>query len=116
MLGALGDLGVALQAVALGLAAAAPPSVPSTGCPAAVSVPARFRVDRHVQRSGDSGSPRDSGSTSASSAGTSPGSVSASFLRPPPGARTRGSGLPWCLPHAARHRVRVHARSPPPPP
>ena len=78
-------------------------------CPAAVSVPARFRVDRHVHCSGDSGSPRDSGSTSAMSAGPSPGSVSDSFLRPPPGARTRGSGPPAASRTPRLHRVRVHA-------
>ena len=43
-----------------------------------------FRVDFGVQRSGDIGSPRSSGSTSASSAGRSLGSSSAAFFRPPP--------------------------------
>src|SRR6266699_2949530 len=63
-----------------------------TGCPAAVSSSARFRVDLTVHRSGDIGSPRSSGSTRASSAGTSPGSVSARRLRPPPARRARPSG------------------------
>ena len=62
--------------------------------PCRVSSAARFRVDSVVHRSGDSGSPREAGSTSASSAGRSPGSVSASFLRPPPGRRARASGSP----------------------
>ena len=53
VLGALGDLGVPLQAVTFGLQqprhrrGRAP-------VPAAVSVPARFRVDRHVQRAASS--------------------------------------------------------------
>lgn len=53
---------------------------------------ARFRVDFVVQRSGDIGSPRSPGSTSVSSAGRSPGSSSAAFLRPPPARRTRPNG------------------------
>ena len=49
------------------------------------------RVDFTVHRNGDIGSPRTSGSTSASSAGRRPGSRSAA-LGPPPGRRTRPSG------------------------
>ncbi len=52
------------------------------------------RVDFTVQRSGDSGSPRAAGSTSASSAGASPGSVSVMSLRPAPGRRARRDGSP----------------------
>jgi hypothetical protein len=61
-------------------------------CPAAVSSPARFTALLVVHISGDPGSPRLESSTRASSAGTSPGSVSASFLRPAPRRRTRPSG------------------------
>ena len=60
--------------------------------PWAVSSAASVRVDFAVHRSGDTGSPRSAGSMRASSAGTSPGSVSAARLRPPPGRRTRPSG------------------------
>ncbi len=60
-----------------------------TRCPWRVSSADSFRVDFVVQRSGDIGSPRSSGSTSASSAGRSPESSTAAFFRPPPGGRTR---------------------------
>ncbi len=63
-----------------------------TRCPAAVSAPARFRVDFVVHTNGDIGSPRVSGSTNAFSSDISSGSDSVSFLRPPPGARTRAAG------------------------
>src|ERR1700733_8608625 len=63
-----------------------------TRWPWRVSSPARWRVDFVVHRSGDTGSPRSSGSTRSSSAGSSPGSRSAARLRPPPGRRTRPSG------------------------
>ena len=63
-----------------------------TRWPWRVSSAARLRVDFVVHRSGDIGSPRSSGSTRASSAGPSPGSISAARLRPPPGRRTRPSG------------------------
>ena len=45
-----------------------------------------------VHRSGDSGSPRVEAATRPSSAGSSPGSESASFFRPPPGRRARPGG------------------------
>jgi periplasmic divalent cation tolerance protein len=45
-----------------------------------------------VQRSGEPGSPRSSGSTSANNAGTRPGSRNSARFRPPPGRRTRPSG------------------------
>src|SRR3981189_742942 len=60
-----------------------------TRSPAAASAPARSLVDLVVHRNSDMGSPRVSGSTNADSAATSPASVWASFLRPPPGARPR---------------------------
>src|SRR6266516_4978315 len=63
-----------------------------TRCPWPVSSWASLRVDFVVQRNGDIGSPRSSGSTSASSADRSPGSTSAVFLRPPPERRTLPSG------------------------
>ena len=61
-------------------------------CPWPVSSPARCFTLLVVHVSGDSGSPRDESATSASSAGTSPGSTSASCLRPAPGRRTRPGG------------------------
>ena len=61
-------------------------------CPCARSSPARCAALLVVHSSGDSGSPRLESSTRASSAGNRPGSVSASFLRPAPGRRTRPSG------------------------
>ena len=60
-------------------------------CPAAVSSSDRRITLLAVHASGDSGSPRAQSSTSASSAGTSPGPAPASFLRPPPGRRMRPS-------------------------
>jgi hypothetical protein len=89
---ALDRLGVALQAEPLSARSRLPTVPAGTGWPCAVSSAASVRVDLTVHRKGDSGSPRSSGSTSASSAGTSPGSVSAAGLRPPPGCRTRPSG------------------------
>ena len=50
------------------------------------------RVDFEVQRNADIGSPRVTGSTSASNAASSPGSVAVKALRPPPGRRTRPVG------------------------
>lgn len=63
-----------------------------TRWPWRVSSSASVRVDFVVHRSGDIGSPRSSGSTRASNAGRSPGSRSATRLRPPPGRRTRPNG------------------------
>lgn len=66
-----------------------------TRCPARVGSCASVRVDFTVHRSGDIGSPRTSGSTSANSADRSPGFRSATLLRPPPGhRRAPGSGTP----------------------
>jgi len=56
-----------------------------------VSVCANSRVLLHVQRKGDMGSPRVSGSTSDSSAVTRVGSFSFNLFRPPPGRRARPS-------------------------
>ena len=55
----------------------------------AVSSAASFAVDLVVHRNGDSGSPRETGSTNASSAATRSGSVTAIAGRPAPGRRTR---------------------------
>src|SRR3954470_12227097 len=65
-----------------------------TGCPRSVSSAARCRSDFVVQRSGDIGSPRSSGSTSPSSDVTRSGSCAVTGLRPPPArlARPAGSG------------------------
>lgn len=57
-----------------------------------LSSAARLLVGSTVQRCRDIGSPRSSGSTSASSAGRRPGSRSTTFFRPPPGLRTRSEG------------------------
>ena len=61
-------------------------------CPCRASSSARRRSDLVVHRSGDSGSPRSSGSTNASSAGSTRGFCSSMLLRPPPSRRTRPSG------------------------
>ena len=109
VLAALGDLGVGLQAEPL--RAQHPRHRPVRHpMPAAVSASARLRVDFVVHTSGDIGSPRVCGSTSARKAGASPGSFSVAGLRPPPGARTRpaGSDTALELPHPLGHRVRVH--------
>jgi hypothetical protein len=63
-----------------------------TRCPAADIASARLRTDLVVHRSGDSGSPREVGSTNDSNVVRTPGSVSASGLRPPPGRRVRPNG------------------------
>ena len=63
-----------------------------TGCPRLVSSPASASSDSAVHRSGDSGSPRVTGSTKASSAAGSPGSTCSARLRPAPGRRTRAAG------------------------
>jgi hypothetical protein len=57
------------------------------------SAPTSFLVDLVIHTSSDIGSPRVAGSTSAFNAAVSSGSVSASFLGPPPGACTRLLGL-----------------------
>src|SRR5208283_599335 len=62
-------------------------------CPSLSSSAASRRRLLHVQRRGDIGSPRVSGSTSAFRSSSKPGSVSVNDLRPPPGRRTRlGAG------------------------
>ena len=63
-----------------------------TRCPPPANASARLRVDFVVHTSGEVGSPRVCGSTSARKAGASPGSFSVAGLRPPPGARTRPAG------------------------
>ena len=76
-----------------------------TGRPCRVSSVARCRSDLVVHRSGDSGSPRSSGSTNASNAGTSPASSSPRALAapaPPPGPAIRERIL--ALLSARRHR------------
>jgi hypothetical protein len=89
---ALGDLRVRLQRVALGLQQR-PPSAPSTrGRRRPAPAPAPGWTSRPPQR--PLRIPRASGSTISSSAGSSPGSVSVTGLRPPPGARVRGSDCP----------------------
>ena len=87
-----------------------------TGRPCRVSSVARCRSDLVVHRSGDSGSPRSSGSTNASNAGTSPASISPALLRPPappPGPAIRERILAFLS--ARRHRSGRWSRSPPPP-
>ena len=93
MLGALDDRGVGLQAEPLGLE-----QLGHRGrrhrCPAAASSACSRRVDFVVHRNGDSGSPRDPGSTNASRAAPKPGSVCVTGLRPPPGLRVPPTVLP----------------------
>lgn len=66
---------------------------------------------RYGRGSGDTGSPRSSGSTSASSAGRSPESSSLAFFRPPPVRRTRTNG-PWPDSSSATGRETVPSRTP----
>jgi hypothetical protein len=87
----LNGLGAALQAEPL-LPQQVPDGTGGNLWPWRVSSAARLRDDLVVHRSGDIGSPRSSGSTRASSAGRSPRSSAAAFLRPPPGLRARPSG------------------------
>jgi hypothetical protein len=61
-------------------------------CPCAASASDRCLALLVVQASGEAGSPRAESCTRASSAGTSPGSVTASLGRPAPGRRTRPCG------------------------
>ena len=131
VLGALDGLGVALQAEAL-LAQQVADGVGATPCALAGSArrPA-CRVDFVVHRSGDIGSPRSSGSTSASSAGRRPGSRSADRLAAParpadpaqrllarrparrrPARRSPRAPRPPAPPHGYRH---APAPEPPPP-
>ena len=63
------------------------------GCPCRTNSSARWAVLLQVQRNGDIGSPRLTGSTSCSSAGDNPGSESVRRLRPPPFLRKRESTL-----------------------
>lgn len=90
-LGALQRFDVALQAETL-LAQQVRDHIRTDLVARVVNSAARLRADRVVHRSGDIGSPRSSGSTNASNAGTKPGSLSDNRLRPPPGRRTRPSG------------------------
>src|SRR6185437_15543526 len=75
---------------------------------------ARCDVDLVVHRSGDSGSPRDPGSTSASSASTSAGSACSTAGRPAPAPRTRPSGsIPCSSSRAPRDTVSALAPTAP---
>ena len=64
------------------------------GCPISVRVAASFSTLFDTQIKGRIGSPNVAGSTSRSSARTSPGSFSDSARRPPPARRTRPLGTP----------------------
>src|SRR4029453_12515101 len=63
-----------------------------TGCPWLVSSSARCRNDLVVHRSGDIGSPRSSGSTSASRPGRAQGPAGRLGLGPPPAAGGAAGG------------------------
>ena len=89
-------------------AAAASPVCGLHRCPPAVSSPARCPTLLVVHSSGDSGSPRVESCTSASSAGTSPGSALGQLLRPAarPADPPRRRDLPGLqLRRAVRHRL-----------
>ena len=88
VLGAFEGLAGALQAVP-GRAQDRRHRGVAEGGPIAVSSRASVRVDFVVHRSGDSGSPRVSGSMSESKFSSSSGSATSAFFRPPPGLRTR---------------------------
>ena len=62
-------------------------------CPCVWSAAANFAALLHVHRSSDIGSPRVTGSTRVSRAGTRCGSRVPSGLRPPPGRRHRSGGV-----------------------
>src|SRR5215813_5381853 len=64
-------------------------------CPRRRSSSANFRTLLHVQRNGDSGSPRVSGSINCSRSSWSVRSVCTVRLRPPPGRRTRWVDAVW---------------------
>src|ERR1039458_9835049 len=66
-----------------------------TGCPIRPNSSARLDVLLHVQRNGEPGSPRVSGSTSHSNVAVNSGSASLQRLRPPPSLRRRESMAAW---------------------
>jgi len=69
---------------------------------------ANLRVLLHVQRRGDSGCPRVTGSTKASRACSNPGSISVKGLRPPPTLRRRdATASPGCASRCSNSRTPV---------
>jgi hypothetical protein len=66
--------------------------------PCRCSSSAKLRVLLQVQRKGDSGSPRMTGSTSSSKAANRSGLWSIRALRPPPDFRIRPAGTDSCCP------------------
>ena len=69
---------------------------------------ANLRVLLHVQRRGDSGCPRVTGSTKASRACSNPGSISVKGLRPPPTLRRRDTtASPGCASRCSNSRTPV---------
>ena len=88
VLGTLELLGGRLQAVA-GLVQQPPHRQSLAAWPCPASVADSCRVDLIVQRSGDSGSPRVSGSTRRSNAAPSAGFTVSARLRPAPARRIR---------------------------
>src|SRR5271163_4702083 len=85
-------------------------------CPCRVSSPARFSADFVVHFSGETGSPRVESSTSASSAGINPGSLSSALLRPPPARRARPGAGSAPASSSATPPPSPHPPPPPPPP
>lgn len=72
-----------------------PSTVVALTChPCAVNAAASFALLLHVQRNGEVGSRRITGSTSASSAALSPGCAVSILGRPAPGRRSRPAGAP----------------------
>jgi len=69
-------------------------------------------VDFAVHRSGDIGSPRVVGSTSASNAAARPGSATVADLRPPPERRDRPGSSTSGLPNSATAVVIVERATP----
>jgi len=105
---AFDDLGVALQAEPPARAASVRSCGGTPHGPSRSTPRAGLRVDFVVHTCNDLGSPRVPGSTSAFSCTASCGSVSASALRPPPGARTLAAGSPGNSRTLRGHRVRVY--------
>ncbi len=71
-----------------------------------------MRVLKHVQRSGESGSPGAVGSTSASRSRSNVGWWVVARLRPPPGLRTRSTGKGASASSSASPRLIVAGERP----
>lgn len=110
VLGALGDLGIGLQAVTH-VAQQAVDKIGAGLMAQTLELASQDPGDLAVQRNGDIGSQRDSGSTNESNTTNSFGSTSVAFLRPPPGRRTRSDG-PASPANSTAPAIKVYERCP----